>query len=304
MAAGVVIRPNPSAANTVDDALWQARTAYDCGLRRVWFGQRYDLDALMLAAVVGATTPDLCVGTAIVPINPRHPLLLASAAQTAQAASHGNFSLGIGLGGNDIERRSFGLAPGKQMTRLREYLTVLNAIFRQGTVDFDGLEISAHSELPPVVPGGRPMPVYVAAMGPKALEVAGGGADGTITYLAGPRTIAELIKPTIDAAAADAGRPAPAIIASIPVAVTTDLQHARAAAVKSLNFCDQFPSYQNVLAREGLEHAADLAILGDEDDVAEQVSRYRDAGATEIILSPVDPGHDALTAMWQLAAKL
>jgi F420-dependent oxidoreductase-like protein len=179
--AGVVIRPNPAAANTVEDALWQAHTAHDCGVRRVWFGRRYDLDALMLAAVVGASIPDLAVGTAIVPINPRHPLLVASAAQTAQAAAHGNFTLGIGLGGNDIERRSFGMAPGKQMTRLREYLTVLNAIFRQGTVDFDGLEISAHSELPPVVPEGRPMPVYVAAMGPKALEVAGGSADGRAT---------------------------------------------------------------------------------------------------------------------------
>jgi F420-dependent oxidoreductase-like protein len=304
MTAGVVIRPNPAADNTVDEALWQARTAHDCGVGRVWFGQRYDLDALTLAAVVGASVPDLGVGTAIVPINPRHPLLIASAAQTAQAASHGNFSLGIGLGGNDIERRSFGLAPGGQMTRLREYLTVLDAIFGRGSVDFDGLEISAHTELSPVVPGGRPMPVYVAAMGPKALEVAGAGADGTITYLAGPRTIAELIKPTIDTAAAEAGRPAPAIIASIPVAVTTDLKQARAAAAKSLNFYDQFSSYQKVLAREGLEHAADLAILGDEDHVAEQVGRYRDAGATEVLLSPVDPGRDALIAMWHLAARL
>jgi F420-dependent oxidoreductase-like protein len=304
MTAGVVIRTNPSADNTVDDALWQARTAADYGVQRVWFGQRYDLDALMLAAVVGTAVPGLRVGTAIVPINPRHPLLIASAAQTAQAASHGNFSLGIGLGGNDIERRSFGLTAGKQMTRLREYLTVLNAIFCRGSVDFDGLEISAHTELSPVVPGGRPIPTYVAAMGPKALEVAGGGADGTITYLAGPRTIAELIRPTLDAAAAEAGRPAPAIIASIPVAVTSDLEHAREAAATSLNFYDQFSSYQKVVAREGLQHAADLAILGDEDHVAEQVGRYRDAGATDIILSPVDPSRDALAAMWQLAAQL
>ena len=304
MTAGVVIRPNPDATNAVDDALWQSRTAYDCGVRRVWFGQRYDLDALTLAAVVGASVPDLHVGTAIVPINPRHPLLIASSAQTAQAASHGRFSLGIGLGGNDIERRSFGMTTGKQMTRLREYLTVLDAVFQRGSVDFDGLELSAHTELSPVVPGGRPMPVYVAAMGPKALQVAGAGADGTITYLAGPRTIAELIKPAIDAAAADAGRPAPAIIASIPVAVTADLDHARAAAAASLNFYDQFPSYQSVLAREGVEHAADLAVLGDATHVAEQVARYRDAGATEIVLSPIEWGSVALQMVWRLAATL
>jgi hypothetical protein len=78
MTVGVVIRPNPAAANTVDDALWQARSAYDCGVRRVWFGQRYDLDALTLSAVIATGVPELHVGTAIVPINPRHPLLVAS----------------------------------------------------------------------------------------------------------------------------------------------------------------------------------------------------------------------------------
>ena len=301
MTVGVVIRPDVTADNTVDDTLRQARSAFDCGVRDVWFGQRYDLDALVLAAIIGAGVPELNVGTAIVPINPRHPLLIASAAQTAQAACHGRFSLGIGLGGNDIERRSFGMPPVKQLTRLREYLTVLNTIIADGTVDFDGEEIAAHTELEPTVPGGRPLPTYVAAMGPKALAIAGATSDGTITYLAGPRTIAERIKPVIDCAAADGNRPAPKIITSVPVAVTTDVGSARAAA-QSLNFYDQFPSYQKVLATEGLSHAADLAIIGDADHVGEQLARYRAAGATDLILSPFydDPG--LLTALWHLAA--
>jgi len=137
MIAGVVIRPNPAAVNTVDDALWQARTAYECGVRRVWFGQRYDLDALTMSAVIATAVPELHVGTAIVPINPRHPLLVASAAQTAQAVAHGKFSLGIGLGGNDLERKAFGLPSMKGIARLQEYLTVLHAILTDGTVDFD-----------------------------------------------------------------------------------------------------------------------------------------------------------------------
>ena len=57
MTAGMVIRPNPTAANTVEDALWQARTAYECGVRHVWFGQRYDLDALTLSAVIASSLP-------------------------------------------------------------------------------------------------------------------------------------------------------------------------------------------------------------------------------------------------------
>jgi F420-dependent oxidoreductase-like protein len=300
----MVIRPNPTADNTVDDALRQARAARDSGVQSVWFGQRFDLDALTLAAVVATAVPELNIGTAIVPINPRHPLLVASAAQTVQAASHGRFSLGIGLGGNDVERHSFGLPAIRQLTRLREYLTVLDAILSGGTVDFDGLELSAHTPLSAVVPGGRPIPLYVAAMGPKALAVAGAMADGTVTYLAGPRTIGELIKPAIDRAAADAGRPTPKILASIPVSVTTDVEHARAAAANSLNFYDQFPSYQKVLASEGLDHAAELAIIGNEDHVATELGRYRDAGTTDLILSPFDLTTEALRALWRLAGTL
>lgn len=95
MAAGIAIRADPAAANAVDDAVAQASDAFDRGVRQVWLGQRFDIDALTLAAVIAHAVPGLGVGTAIVPINPRHPLLVASSAQTAQAAAHGNFSLGV-----------------------------------------------------------------------------------------------------------------------------------------------------------------------------------------------------------------
>jgi F420-dependent oxidoreductase-like protein len=304
MTVGVVIRPNPAAANTVDDALWQARSAYDCGVRRVWFGQRYDLDALTLSAVIATGVPELHVGTAIVPINPRHPLLVASTAQIAQAAAHGKFSLGIGLGGNDLERKAFGLPPMKGIARLQEYLTVLHTILTEGTVDFHGEQLSAHTPLSPVVAGGIPFPIYVAAMGPKALKVAGQMADGTIPYLAGPKTIAELIKPVIEKAACGAGRPTPRIIASVPVAVTTDRDAAQRTAEDSLNFYDQFPSYQQVLAREGLRHATDLALIGTAHYVAGQLQRYRDAGVTDLILSPFQTDPSVLQGVWELAAEL
>ena len=103
MTTGIVVKPNPAAANAVDDAISQALGAFHRGVRQVWLNQRFDVDALTLAAVIATAVPGLGVGTAVVPINPRHPLLVASAAQTAQAAAHGNFSLGIGLGGNELE---------------------------------------------------------------------------------------------------------------------------------------------------------------------------------------------------------
>src|SRR3981189_501586 len=81
----------------------------------------------------------------------------------------------------------------------------------------------------------------------------------------GPRAIEEFIAPTITQAAADAGQPPPRIIASVPVAATKNPGASRADAVTSLHFYDQFPSYQKIMAREGVTSAADLAVIGDPD---------------------------------------
>jgi F420-dependent oxidoreductase-like protein len=304
MATGVVIGPDPAAANAVDDAVSQASTAFHRGVRHVWLGQRFDVDALTLAAVIATAVPGLGVGTAIVPINPRHPLLVAAAAQTAQAAAHGNFSLGIGPGGNALQQRAFGIPPGKEIAFLREYLTVLRSIRDNGEVDFQGRELTAIPPLSPAVAGGIPFPIYVAALGPRALRVAGELADGTLPYLAGPHTIEEFIAPTIAQAATDAGRPPPRIIASVPVAVTNNPDAARAEAAKSLSFYDQFPSYQKVMAREGVNRAAELAVVGDPDEVIGQLVRYRAAGATDLVLNPFQTDPSALHAVWAVAAEL
>jgi F420-dependent oxidoreductase-like protein len=304
MTTGIVIRLDPGAANAVDDAVSQASGAFQRGVRQVWLNQRFDVDALTLAAVIAAAVPGLGVGTAIVPINPRHPLVIASAAQTAQAAAHGNFSLGIGLGGNPLEQRAFGIPAGNEIARLREYLTVLRLLIDDGGVDFQGQELTARPPLPPLVAGGVPFPIYVAAMGPRALQVAGELADGTLPYLAGPHTIEEFIAPTISQAAADAGRPPPRIIASVPVAVTNNPDAARAEAAKSLHFYDQIPSYQKVMAREGVTHAADLAVIGDPDAVVDQLLRYRAAGATDLVLSPFQTAPSTRNGLWAVAAEL
>jgi F420-dependent oxidoreductase-like protein len=288
MPAGVVIVPDPDAVNFVDDVVSQARRAHALGVQQVWFGQRFDHDAIALAGLVGAAVPGLAVGTAAVPINPRHPLLVASLAQTAQAASHGNFSLGLGLGAHEPERTAFGALWPNPIGRLREHLMVLRSIFDTGVVDFTGAEITAQPTWPVRIAGGSPLPVYVAAMGPKALRVTGELADGTLLYLAGPRTIAEFIEPTIAKAAADAGRPKPRIIATVPVLVSDDIDGARNIAAEQLSFYETIPSYQKVITREGVACAADLAAVGTQASVARHLRSYLDAGATDVVLSPLD----------------
>jgi F420-dependent oxidoreductase-like protein len=188
---------------------------------------------------------------------------------------------------------------------LREHLTVLRSIFDNGTVDFHGAEFSANPAWPVTLAGGTPVPVYVAAMGPKALQVTGELADGTLPYLAGPRTIAEFIEPTIAKAAAEAGRPKPRIIAAVPVLVSGDVGAARAVAAEQLSFYETIPSYRKVIAREGVESVASLAAVGSPESVAGQLRGYLDAGATDVVLSPLDRSESAdAESLWAVAAAL
>jgi len=309
MPAGIVLHVDPNAANVVDDVVSRARRADEIGVRQVWLAQQFDYEAITLAALIGAAVPGLGVGTSVVPINPRHPLIMASLAQTAQAASHGNFSLGLGLGAHEPERQAFGASWPNTIPRLREHLTVLRSIFTEGAVDFHGDEFTASPGWPVAVPGGAPLPVYVAAMGPKALRVTAELADGTLPYLAGPRTIAEFIEPTIAKAAADAGRPKPRIIASVPVLVTEDSQNdidaGRDLAARQLSFYETIPSYRRVIAREGVDNVAELAAVGGSDAVARRLKTYLDAGATDVVLSPLDRSESAdREAVWAVAASL
>jgi F420-dependent oxidoreductase-like protein len=303
MTTGIILMARPDAPNLVDDVIAQARRAHELGVAQVWLPQQQNYDAIALAALVGAAVPGLGVGTSVVPINPRHPLIVASLAQTAQAAAHGSFSLGLGLGARAIERQAFGTDWSNTITRLREHLTILNTVFNAADVDFHGSELSASPGWPVQVAGGTPVPVYVAAMGPKALQVTGELADGTLPYLAGPRTIGEFIVPTITKAAAEAGRPTPRIIAAVPVLLSDDVDSARSIAAEQLSFYETIPSYRNVIAREGLASVADLAAIGTAESVARQLHRYLDAGATDVVISPLDRSAAVdREALWRLTA--
>ncbi|OBG27241.1 LLM class F420-dependent oxidoreductase [Mycobacterium sp. 852002-51057_SCH5723018] len=305
MATGIIIAPRENALNLVDDVIGQARRAYELGVGQVWLAQRVAYDAITLAGLIGAAVPGLGVGTSVVPINPRHPLIVASLAQTAQAASHGNFSLGLGLGARQIERQTFGVDWSNTIERLRDHLTILRSVFDTGSVDVRGTELSASPVWAVHVAGGTPVPVYVAAMGPKALRVTGELADGTLPYLAGPRTIGDFIAPAITKAAAEAGRPSPRIIAAVPVWLSDDADTAHARAAERLSFYQAIPSYRKVIAREGVASVTELAAIGPEESVRKQLRRYLDAGATDLVISPLDDSESVdREALWRLTASL
>jgi F420-dependent oxidoreductase-like protein len=181
---------------------------------------------------------------------------------------------------------------------------VLRSILHDGTADFHGDEVTASPEWPVDVPGGAPLPVYVAAMGPQALRVTGELADGTLPYLAGPRTIEEFIVPTIAKAATAAGRPQPRIIAVVPVVIDDDAAAARAFAAEQLAFYATVPSYRAVIAREGVDDIADLAVVGTAESVSRALRAYRGSGATDVVLTALRTKPAELQSVWDIAAAL
>jgi F420-dependent oxidoreductase-like protein len=287
---GVVLPSGPEdrvgSPNKVDTLVSLSREAAAAGLGSVWISQQFDHDALSLAAVIGHAVPGIGIGTSVVPIYPRHPIVVSSQAQTVQAASHGRFTLGLGLGAPQFVERAFGVSFDRPIRHLREYLTVLGPLLTTGAVDFAGATLRASTPMPATLAGAQPpVPVLVAAMGPQALRVTGELADGTLPYLAGPRTLAEFIVPTISEAARSAGRPAPRIVAALFGVVTADAEQVRATAVEQMAFYVNVASYRAVLQREGVDHPAELAVIGDEESMAAAIDRYFEAGATEIVVT-------------------
>lgn len=304
MSIGVVLPADAgSGDNVVDAAVAFGRAAAAAGLRSAWLPQRFDFDSIALAGIVGRAVPELEVGSSVVPIFARHPILVASQVQTTQAATAGRYTLGLGLGAEVFVEPVFGVPYELPIRRLREFLTALRSIVDTGTVDLVGETIIARTPIPATVPGGAPLRVVVAAMGPQALRVTGELADGTLPFLAGPKALAEHIVPAITKAAA--GRPAPRIVAAVPAVVTADVDAAREAAATQTAFYDRVPSYQRVVELSGASTAAELVVVGDEETVADEIARYFEAGATEVVLTQTNltTDEDRLRT-WRLAGEL
>ncbi|MFI1198427.1 LLM class F420-dependent oxidoreductase [Streptomyces sp. NPDC020883] len=305
MTVGVALNPTDP-ANQIDASVALAKEAAAAGLRSAWFGQTFGADSPQLAAIVGREVPGLHVGTSAVPVFGRHPLIVSSQAQTAQAATHGRYHLGLALGTRLLTEGGFGIPFERPVARLREFLTALRQLTETGSADFHGELLTAATPIPARVPGAESgVPLLVAAMGPRALRVSGELADGILPYLAGPRALADHIVPAVTAAAEAAGRPAPRIVALVHGVVTDDADAVRATAAEQLAFYEQVPSYARAIELSGARRAVDVAVIGDERTVAAEVQRYRDAGATEVVFAGTEiDGDTNRRRTWDLLGTL
>ena len=268
-----------------DQVVGQVAGLAEAGIEIAWAIQIFGLDSLTALAAVSREVPGIGIGTAVVPTYPRHPVMLADQALTVQDISGGRLTLGIGLSHQIVIENVFGLSFDKPARHMREYLEILMPVLAGEQVAFVGETMKASTFGPLDIAAPRPE-VLVAALGTVMLGIAGQLADGTITWMTGAKTLEDHVIPTINAAAADAGRPTPKVAVGLPVCVTDDPGTARAAAADIFGMYGYLPSYQAMLAREGVDGPADVAIVGTAPEVADQVRRLASLGVTHFHGAP------------------
>jgi F420-dependent oxidoreductase-like protein len=263
------------------------RRYHEAGLDHAFASQIFGPDALTLLAVAGSQVPGIGLGTGVVPVYPRHPMMLAQQALTVQMATDNRLLLGIGLSHQIVVEGMWGMSFERPAAYMREYLTSLMPLLRGETVRCEGERVTTNAYAPLDISNVAPPPVLVAALGDTMLRLAGRVADGTVTWMTGTATIGGHIAPAITAAAEAAGRPAPRVVVSLPISVTSDVEAAKERINEAFSIYPNLPSYKAMLDKEGASAAADIGFIGDEEAVAASIARLADAGATDFVAAIV-----------------
>jgi F420-dependent oxidoreductase-like protein len=301
MRLGVMIGPERGdSARKVTRMIDDIRWAEGAGLPTAWIPQiPGDFDALQAAALLGTHTDRIELGTAVVPLHAQHPVALARQALSAHAIAGGRLTLGVGPSHHWIVRDMLGLPYDRPAAFTRDYLQVLDAaLVGPGPVDVENGTFTVHNpiDLGPVAP----LQVLVAALGPVMLRLAGEHADGTVLWMADERAVADHVVPRITKAAGRAGRPAPRIVAGIPVCLCrpAEVDAARERANRILGEAEISPNYQRILSYGDAADIGALCAAGDEADIAARFKRFADAGVTDLSvrLLPIGANRDELIA--------
>ena len=293
MRIGVMVGPERGRYSTkVGRMLADAQWAEEAGLASVWVPQiPDDFDALTAATVIGVHTTRIEIGTAVVPVQPRHPIALAHQALSTQAVCEGRLTLGLGVSHHWIIDEMLGLPYGRPVATMGSYLEVLlPALAGPGMVDVENEMFRVHN--PMDITDIVPTSVMIAALGPMMLRLAGERADGTILWLADERAIGSHVAPTINGAAQAAGRRPPRIVAGVPICLCGDdeVDVAIDRANRVLSESEISPNYQKLLDHGDARAVGDILAAGSEASIEKRLRSFADAGATDVSLRVVPIG--------------
>ncbi|GGL24247.1 LLM class F420-dependent oxidoreductase [Phycicoccus endophyticus] len=331
-----------------EDLLELVQEADRLGYASVWVAEAYGSDSPTVLAWLAAQTEHIGLGAGVMQIPARTPAMTAMTAATLDTLSGGRFLLGLGVSGPQVSEGWHGVRFADPLGRTREYLEIVRAALRRENVVADG----KHFTLPlPDGPGKslrltihppRPdLPVYLAAVGPRNLRLAGELADGWLAVFLSPEHSRDQLD-TVREARERAGRGTPGdpmagfdTVATVPVVVTDDLEAARAAvapytALYIGGMGSREQNFYNRLARRmGFDEAADTiqdlylagrprdaadavpfeladatALLGPPERIAERVGRYAEAGVTTLSVLPYARTTEQRLAVLRLMAQV
>ena len=276
----------------VERLIADAQAAEQAGFASLWVPQiPGDFDAFTMITLLGRATQRIELGTAVLPIQTRHPIAMAQEFLSNQAVCEGRFTLGLGASHHWVIEGQLGLPYERPAHLMRNYLEVLNAALKgPGSVDVENDGYRVHS--PVDVTDHGPNPIVLAALAPVMLRVAGEQASGTILWMADERAVAEHVVPRITKAAA--GKPAPRIVAGVPVALCPkdEVDAAREKANRLLGHAEYSPNYQRLLEQGDAKDVGDILAAGDESAIVDRLRAFRDAGTTDLAVRILALGPD------------
>ncbi len=289
-------------ARSLPEAVARARLAEHLGFESVWVTQLPDArDAAVVLAAYGAATSQIGLGTSVLPIYTRHPTAMAQMAATLDEQSGGRFRLGLGISHQVTVEGMWGLNLRAPVAAMREYVTIVRSSLRDGGANYEGLQFSARWSYSG--PRRPDLPILLAALNPRMLELAGELADGVLLWMCSPAYIRDRVIPCLRAGRARSGRGMEGfeVVAAVPVCLTADPQQGRAIFRKTAAIYAGLPFYRKMLEASGFAAPLqageipdsmldELAGIGAPDSVRGIVERYRDAGCTLPAVGPFS-GH-------------
>ena len=287
----------------VSDVLAAIKQAEQAGIQAVWAttgGARLD-SITVFAASAGATT-DIKFGTSIVPIFPRHPLVMVQQAQVVAQLAPGRFRLGVGPSHRPT-MRAMGIQMPSPLGNLREYLRILKGLLQKGEVDYQGEHYQVNDRLAEPVD----VPVMASALQRGSFELCGAEADGAISWVCPASYLKDVALPAMKAGADQAGRPVPPLIAHVPVCVHDNEAEVRTAFREQFAIYPKLPFYRRMLVNSGYPEASQaewsdamidgLVVHGDEAKVAQGLRDILGFGAAEVLVSPILAGVDQAASL-------
>jgi F420-dependent oxidoreductase-like protein len=282
--------------SSLDEIAQTAAWCETAGLASGWVPYLpWSVDPFVALTVAGAATRTLELGTAVVPTYPFHPMAMARLAMSVTAANGGRLSLGIGPSHQSVIEGMYGYRYDRPARHTEEYVLALRSAFDgAGKAGVQGEFFSFSSMFN--VPGGEPPALLIAALAPRMLTLAGRHTDGTVLWFAAEHALETHVVPRLRAAASDAGRREPRVVAAMPTAVC-DEGEGRAAAAKAFATYEQIPTYRRILDRGEAGGPADVVLVGSGQQITDRLHRWRDLGVTDVVAAPFPVGDDRTASL-------